>query len=421
MPYKITISNAVLWSTCSIALLPVAPNAVNSICMMLWVALILIYTFLPSNRKDRPQPRRRSLGMFLLFGGNFIFLALSLLYSSERQQGLAFLVQELPMLLFPFCFFLLDLPDDGKDSLLEKVLLTFWIATLLMTGWVFFNYWRLDLLSEFSKASSFNTILRDTAEKVTDKHPEYLSLYLVFALFIAVRQLIRTSRTMKLIYGLSIVLFLFLLLLLATRGPILSLLVAAVTVSFLRIRNKALKIIVPISLTAALLLLIRFTPAIYSRVLETKNTAFVPPVGLQFNSTNIRAGIYQCSFELIRQHPILGVGAGSDRPMLMACYAQFPTEAYQKSYYNTHNQYVNFWLLTGAFSLLLFLGSLVYAIGCNVRTKNYVMIFFCIVMCLSFLSENVLSRQAGVVFYYFFICLMVRHARIAAGSRRADG
>src|SRR5438445_2334289 len=104
-PYKITIANAVLWSTCSIALLPVAPNAVNSICMMLWVGLVLTYTFLRSKKKDPPQKVRRSPGMFLLFGGNFLLLTLSLLYSVDRQQGMAFLVQELPMLLFPFCFF----------------------------------------------------------------------------------------------------------------------------------------------------------------------------------------------------------------------------------------------------------------------------------------------------------------------------
>jgi len=407
------LSKIVWWSTCSIALLPVAPNAVNSICMMAWVALMLTYTLVGSKKKNPTQQIRRSPRMFLLFGGNFIFLAISLLYSVDRQQGLSFLVQELPMLLFPFCFFLLDLPpDDGKDSLLEKVFMTFWIATLLMTGWIFYNYWKLDLFGEILKASSFNTILRETAEKVTDKHPEYLSLYLVFAIFLAARQLFRNSHAlMKIIYGLSIAVFIFLLLLLASRGPILSLLAATVMVTFLQIRNKLLKLFVPLSLAAGLLLLIRFTPSIYSRVLETRNTAFVPPVGVHYNSTNVRAGIYQCAFELIGQHPFLGIGVGSDRSMLMACYAQFNTEAYQKTFYNTHNQYVNFWLLSGVLPFLLFLGSLVYTMACNVRTKNYVLIFFSVVMCLSFLSENVLSRQAGVVFYYFFICLMMRQTQ----------
>jgi len=412
MKINLTLSDIVLWSTCSIALLPVAPNALNSICMMLWVALVLTYTFLNSKKKGSLQRIRRSPEMFLLFGGNFIFFTISLLYSIDRQQGLAFLVQELPMLLFPFCFFLLNLPDDDKDGLLEKVFLTFWFATLLMTGWIFYNYWKLDLFREVLKASSFNTILRETAEKVTDKHPEYISLYLVFAIFLAARQLIRVRRTIpKIIYGLSIAFFIFLLLLLASRGPILSLLVATVMVTFLQIRNKTLKLLVPLSLAGGLLLLIRFTPSIYSRILETKNTAFLPPVGVHYNSTNIRAGIYQCAAELIRQHPLLGVGVGSDRSMLMACYAHFNTEAYQKTFYNTHNQYVNFWLLSGVLPLLLFLGSLAYTIACNVRTKNYVLIFFSIVMCISFFSENVLSRQAGVVFYYFFICLMMRYTQ----------
>lgn len=406
------------WSTCSIATLPVVPNAVNSICMMVWAALVLCAFWFDG--KEQPAPRHPKW-LVLLFGGNFLLLAISLLYTNDLSAGSSFLTTELPMILFPFLFRVAEPFLADRTAVLKKVLTVFWVSTVLMALWVFYKYWQQGLWGEFIKADSFNLILRNTAEKTTDKHPDYLSLFLVFSLFIAGSRLFDAgSKRIKVLYGLSMLPQLLLLLLLAARSPILGMIAGSLIVCFLRIKRPLLRWMAALTVAGGFFLIIRLTPSIWSRLVEVKNTPLETPVGIYFNSTNLRVGIFKCSWQVIRDHTFTGVGAGGDRKALMDCYAQFPTDAYRKSFYNTHDQYLNFWLLSGIFSLLLFLFSLAWSFHYSLRRKDHLMLFFLILMTIAFLSENVLSRQAGVVFYYFFICLMVyRHPAQPVG--KADG
>lgn len=406
------------WSTCSIALLPVVPNAVNSICMMVWAGLTVLSFFV--HRRQTPSGERPyTPGSFLLYGGgNFLLLALSLLYSIDKKEGVNFLVTELPMLLFPLCFFIFTPAFKDRKEVLNKTLTVFWIATVGMTLWVFFQYGQLGLFRQFGKADSFNTILRQTAEKVTDKHADYLSIYLVFSLYIAAtRCLKKIVSSQKAMYAISIPLQGVLLFLLAARSPIFALVAGSIIICFLQIRRPLTRWIVMLSMTATFLLTIRLTPSIWSRIEEVRNTPLAAPIGIYHNSTNIRVGIYTCAWQLILKHPATGTGAGSDRKLLTDCYTQFPTDAYQKTFYNTHNQYLNFWLLGGVFTLLLFLASLVWQYRQSIRLRDHTFLFFLLLMTIAFLTENILSRQAGIAFYYFFSCLLVTAGKDRTGNR----
>lgn len=395
------------WSTCSIALLPIVPNAINSICMMIWAALVVLSFFI--RRQQTAVTERRTIpGAFFLTGGSFLLLAISLLYSIDKKEGGDYLVRELPMLLFPLCFFIFTPVFKDGARVLHKTLSFFWLATVLMTLWVFFQYWRLDLFHQFARASSFNLILRQTAEELTDKHADYLSIYLVFSIFIAaIRSLKKTAPLQRVLYALSIPLQGLLLFLLAARSPVIALVIGSLIICFLQIRRTVTRWVVLLGLTACFLAMIRLTPSIWSRIEEVRNTPLATPVGVYHNSTNIRVGIYKCTWELIREHPFAGIGVGSDRRMLTQCYAQFPTDVYQKTFYNTHNQYLNFWLLGGIISLLLFLASMVWQYRLSIIWKDYTFLFFLLLMTISFSTENILSRQAGIVFYYFFSCLLI--------------
>jgi|GEM_PF-1295509 len=401
------ISVWLTWSTCSIALLPIVPNAINSICMMVWAALVVLSFFIRRRQMEITE-RRSAPRAFFLMGGNFVLLTISLLYSIDKKEGGDFLVRELSMILFPLCFFIFTPVFKDSACVLQKTLSFFWLATVLMTLWVFFQYWRLDLFSQFARADSFNLILRQTAEDLTDKHADYLSIYLVFSQFIAaIRVLKKTAPLKRIIYALSIPLQGLLLFLLAARSPIIALVIGTLIICFLQIGRLAIRWSVLLGLTVCFLAIIRLTPSIWSRIEEVRNTPLNTPVGVYHNSTNIRVGIYKCTWELIREHPLAGIGVGSDRQMLSECYAQFPTDVYKKTFYNTHDQYLNFWLLGGILSLLLFLASIVWQYRLSIHWKDYTFLFFLLLITICFLTENILSRQAGIVFYYFFSCLLL--------------
>lgn len=396
------------WMTYAIALLPIVPYNINSIAMISWAFLSICFVFI--QRKNTRFVSPFGLKLFLVFGGNFILLLLSLLYTKELKEGTETLIALLPMLFFPFILFLWPIPPLVTKKNIQRTLLVFWTSTLVLGIWLLSRYVALDLLKEFDKIDSFNNPLRIAAEKITDKHPTYLSLFFGFSICIAGSNLLNSRNFyLKLLYAFSILLFTFHLISLASRTPIFAIFIALIIVGLLKIKRPVRRVFATMALLLLSFILIRFTPSIYSRLIEIQQTAFTVPVGDQYNSTNIRVGILKCSWEIIQKNILIGVGIGSEKPLLNECYSKFKTDGYEKVFYNTHNQYLNFWMTGGIISLLLFLYSLLYATRMSIKTKDYFMLFFIILVSLTFLTENILARHAGVVFYYFFLCFMIAY------------
>lgn len=403
------------WSIYSIALLPVVPYNVNSMCMMLFAVAAIVLFKMEKRRKEPEAHKKAATGLFLLFAGNFFLFVGALSYSNNIHEGLSFLNHELPMLLFPFIFFLLPVSLYKNRSIIDCTLTIFLCANLLLCMWLLLRYWQLGLFNELDKASSFNTIFRDVTNEITGKHPTYLSLYFSFAIGVAVYNTARSKQLfLKVLNVVSILLLVFLILVLASRTPVVATFAALFIYLIRLIRQKKLRWIIVLLLLPMCILFVRLTPSIYSRVMETVYTEWKVPEGMKYNSTNLRVGIYKCAWQLIGQRPITGYGTGSDEKVLNECYAQFPTDAYQITYYNTHNQYLNFWLLTGITGILLFLFSLGYAFYLALKHRDNVFLYFVILFAIGFLTENILSRQAGAVVYYFFLCFFVS---VCCGSK----
>ncbi len=407
--YRPLLKRVLEWSTCSIALLPAVPYNINSICIIIWTFLSVYYRVSIKHSIEKPPADKR---LFFMYGGSYLLLLISLAYSNNLKEGTSNLVTQLPMLLFPLVFFLLPFPLTIEKTFLRRVLNVFLFSTLMVSLWLIYHYWSQGLLNELDKASSFNTIFRDTADRITKKHPTTLSLYLAFSVIIAFHNLTQPARLfVKFLNVISILLFLFLLLVLASRTPVIATFVALLIFSLVQIRRTVIRFAIVLLLLISSFLLVRFTPALYSRVQETLQTDFSAPKGLQHNSTNIRVGIYKCTWQLIKQRPFIGYGVGSQKKVLNDCYAQYPTDVYQINFYNTHNQYANFWLLTGMPGVLLFMISLFYAFYLAIKHKNGLFICFLALFGISFLTDDILTRQAGIVIYYFVLCLFIQHIK----------
>jgi O-antigen ligase len=407
------------WSTYTIAILPVAPRIISSIAMITWASLILLYNF--AHLAKRTPGKTHQKKIFFLLAGNFLLFILSLLYTENIPEGLSFLQTSLPMLAFPFFIFFVPYTIDRDEKLLTTVVQVFWACSLLVTIYIFYRFFELGYMSEFSKASRFNGFYRESAEVYTGKHAMYLSMYLAFAIYIAIEQLQKkTTRLLKTLYIISIPVLFAMLLLLASRGPLVGMILGFMVILFLQVKNIRRRILFSLGFIIIVLLAVRFTPAIYSRVLELSDTALEPPVGVHHNSVNIRVGILKCTWQIIQQNPLIGIGAGDDKKMLTACYETLPTDAYTKQFYNTHNQYANFFLLTGVVALLLFLFSIVYTFIIAITRRNHALLFFIILMTVTFFIENILSREAGVTFYYYFLCLLLYFAISPAAKSRLN-
>src|SRR5690606_21519780 len=129
------------------------------------------------------------------------------------------------------------------------------------------------------------------------------------------------------------------------------------------------------------------------------------PKGNNENSFNIRSGIYKCSFELINEHWLLGVGVGNSQKSLNQCYEQFSSDVYAKQDYNTHNQYLEYWISMGILAPIVLIVLLYKLSQVNLQHKDYLAVSATILFAICFLTENVLSRHSGVILFSLFIGL----------------
>jgi O-antigen ligase len=122
-------------------------------------------------------------------------------------------------------------------------------------------------------------------------------------------------------------------------------------------------------------------------------------------STAVRVLIWKSAWEIIKKHPLIGVGTGDVKDELRANYKLNGYEEPFKKNYNAHNQYFQTFVALGGVGLLLFLLVFAYPAFMSYSKNNYLYLMFTINIAVSCLTESILEVQAGVIFFAFFTCL----------------
>jgi O-antigen ligase len=117
--------------------------------------------------------------------------------------------------------------------------------------------------------------------------------------------------------------------------------------------------------------------------------------------------MWTCTFELIRGQPLRGVGSGDNLDELHQCYTdhKFTTLTYLEGEgvrFNAHNQFLEITLALGMVGLLIFLISLLAPLLYGFREKQFLYAAFLLLFITSCLTESLLERQSGCVFFGFF-------------------
>jgi O-antigen ligase len=156
----------------------------------------------------------------------------------------------------------------------------------------------------------------------------------------------------------------------------------------------------------ALLVLIFFLSPLRNRSLEFAGLKSNNIRVDEKNTLNIRTGIYNCSLTLIKDNWFTGVGPGEVQRKLNQCYEQYATNVYKLNNYNTHNEYLNHWLSFGIAGFLSFLMIFFMPAYIGLQKKQFIYPLFLLFMFICCMTENLLARQTGVIFYTFFNSLM---------------
>lgn len=330
----------------------------------------------------------------LFYTAYFILLVISLFYSEDKSRAIRLLGTMSSLFVLPL-FFLAHGPQTIKflfknEKNCKKV---FFYSVLIFNIATFFYYiehYKFSLLTHYPTLINMGWFAM---------HPLYLALLINIALLFSFF-LIKDEFQKKyiLLYALGDLILLFFLLILVKKSPLLNLTV--ITSLFLFIQMKKSKIKYMLALIMALCFVVIFMPKLnakFSQLINIQNIKEGPKT-----SVNIRYSIYPYVFKAINNAPVLGHGIGDASPVLWEKY-RMDSEFLYKGQYNSHNQFLGIVLMIGVLGLLLFMIPLIKLLYDSFFMENYTLLLLILLFGMTMLVENILEREAGVIFFGFLI------------------
>jgi hypothetical protein len=139
------------------------------------------------------------------------------------------------------------------------------------------------------------------------------------------------------------------------------------------------------------------------------------------SSVTQRLEFWRAALHIVKSKPLFGVGTGDVKQAMQAAYIDIDSKLYEPFRLRAHNQYLTFWVAFGFMGFALLFASLFIPLGVAVPERGYLFTSFCLIVALSYLTEDTLETQAGVTFVSFFSALFAAqklsfHARIRPGQ-----
>jgi O-antigen ligase len=238
-------------------------------------------------------------------------------------------------------------------------------------------------------------------------HPSYLAMYVLISVFISLeswydKSMKKRFRICWLIIGSLLFISIYFI---SSRAGILA---AIATISFYAINkiiNRKKSRIIWMSMIIILVLslpLIRNNDRV-NLLLQ----GFSKENGYELRRQDERLIVWKSAMEIIKNHPIFGVGIGDVKTELVKEYIRIGEDKLEKERLNAHNQFLEVLLeegLVGFSFFLLVFGSLIFI---AINEKNLMLGLFIIMIIIFFMFETVLYRLAGVSFFSLFSFLLL--------------
>ncbi|MGJ8743436.1 O-antigen ligase family protein [Polaribacter sp.] len=388
-----------IWTTILllISAFPLWPKAVESFLMILFFILSMSFFFI--NKKEKLK--NKNIKDVFILSSLFIIYGLSSIYSNNNSESLKFLVLSSPILMFPLCFgFFCSNEISTKERTKIKII---YVCSLLLSLVITHIYLEFKMDGNIS-----NWDYRNLFENYTKVHGTYFSLWISFGILILVNELFAIKRS-SIFISLSLIILAYFFYWQFTIGARLPLFITLVLCTFFLVKktNKKYKLLFIITLAT---IVVSF---IYLKFDSIKNKIkFGMPEGKyelkhkEMTNEEIRTGIYYCSASLIKNSLLFGYGVGDVNDELNNCYKQkIKSDVYQLFHYNSHNQYLQVFLSAGIVGFVFFIFTILSIFKKALINKDKLFLMLNILIFICFITENVLSRHDGVIFYGYFTSL----------------
>lgn len=348
---------------------------------------------------------RKKLMIFAPIFGLFLIYVLGLIYSPNISYGVKFIVRSISLILVPLALWY----RGGIDSTTYRRALKGFIIGLTVSCVIslliaFIHFLNTRSLNEFTYYELADTI---------GLHPTYYSLFILTA-FVFLNQLHKVKKTYKVLF---VLLGVMVIILLQSRIALLGLCVVGVY-SFMTVQSRNYRWALSIS-SIILLTTIFLSQNFTDRIKDVIN--FEPTsenIGtFKENGINQRAWLWKNAFHQIKEKPLFGFGLGAQRNIFKwkiekdLLGREFDNElilAEKKiADMNLHNQYLQIWYECGLLGLSLFLIALYNISYRSLKRKCYSQTVILILFSIFLITESMLIRQMGILFYSLIFSLLL--------------
>lgn len=363
------------------------PRNLRPLIIILFSIAIIIVSFVKKNRFNWK--------FFVVNSLVYVLIILTIFYTQNFKEASLKIEIMLSLFLFPLLFSLL--PKEKYELIYKNKLNYFhvYISSIILFNVLVFvvllirNHNFLYIIKHFG-------YFVNTSLGRYNIHPIYLSIHIGLGIIFCFFSLQKNKNIYKFLF---LSLLFFFLIILSKKGPIISLIMISIYL-FSIILSKRYK-----KRAFILLLLSIISMFSYTKVRESFKELFKIEelTNDSVSSTNIRLAIYESSVEPIKKSFIFGYGIGDYNIVLSESYNN---QVLVEGNYNSHNQYISFLLIGGIVLLSVFLLIQIYNIKLAVKKSDYLFITVSLFYLLNMLTESILEREDGVVFFSFFISFL---------------
>jgi len=374
--------------------LPVYQKAAT-ICIILFVVL----TFLKKGfgRQIKYALAVKANMISIVF---YLLHVFGLIYSVNYPYALADLQTKLSFLLFPL--FIPAYHFTKKEF--RQIMLSF-VAGCILAGIICL----IHALFSYAKSNDVHDLVYMKYSFLL--HPTYFAFYLNLAFILLLGDLIITtvefSKVHIAIYVASLAFIIFNILFVSARTATAVAYLTILAFVFLCLKlKKSYRKGIPVLLISLVL-----TGLIQYGVMKIGSER-VKQIGEMmdhnkhdYNSATIRVHLWNDAWEVIREHPVFGVGTGDIKEALIEKYKKNDFSLGVERNYSPHNQLLHTMVILGAVGLMVLLLVFIFPAILAVKGKDWIYFLFLVIVFLNCMTEDVLEVQAGIIFFSFFNCL----------------
>jgi O-antigen ligase len=340
-----------------------------------------------------------------LFTIIFLLNVVGYFYTSDTIKASYLLERQLLIFVFPLILPIANQINDRRNTL---VLIAFTISCicsllfLLYPHFIFLqqNHWAF---KEIIHSQYFNHYFT----KPLGIHATYLSLYVALCVVFLLDSIPRISFLKRMPLLISLLVLIIGLYFMASRNTMLALLLVGLVVyPIFRLRNKIIYFLATIAVLAGFVFISKSDNYIFNRFsidlvddlkLDNKYTIENPEP---------RIMRWKCAWDLIKQKPLFGYGAGDEIPLLLEAYKKNNMMVSVKEEFNTHNQFLSILIKNGIIGLIAFLAMLIYFFRLAINQKDFIYFSFLTIITIGLFTENIIDANKGIFFFAFFNTLL---------------